>query len=139
MGIMRIYYLDSELSPEDMIFLKESIASREGIGWIQKIEQIRVPSVLPSDLDLKNISLEKQLELVRNSLVKSGIEVDIGKQIIWVMPKDTHWGMKFQMAILEITGIGPYTLQRWRRDEDGHLELGYPRLIDTQGLLGGKG
>lgn len=136
---MRIYYIDEPLNNSDLVLLKEAISSRDGLRALQKIEQIKIPCVLPMDSDLSNMDTRKVLELIKGNLLNAGVGNDCGIQVVFVMPQTTHWGVKFQMAIMELTGIGPYTFQRWRVDEDGKSYRGNSRVIDTHGMFGGKG
>lgn len=136
---MRIYYLDEPLNDSDLALLKEAISTRDGLRSLQKMEQVKVPCVLPVDSDLANMGTRKVLELIKGNLLNAGAGNDYGTQVAFVMPQTTHWGLKFQVAIMELTGIGPYTFQRWRVDEEGKLYRGNSRVVDTHGMFGEKG
>ena len=136
---MRIYYIDEALNEEELNFVKESIANRESLKSIQSIEQIRVPCILPPFNKNGQLcqNIEKQIELIKKNLINSGINSDQGAQVIWVMPKETHLGVKFQMAIMELTGFAPYVVQRWFINEKEETVRGNLRVIDGHGMLGG--
>lgn len=136
---MTIYYLDEPLNDEELAFVRESLAEREGLRAIQDLEQVRVPMVLPMPRDGKlEESIEVQTQRLQQNLMHSGLSHGVGGQIVWVMPRETHWGVKFQLAIADLTGFYPYVLQRWRPSESGELVRGNPRLIDGHGKMGGK-
>jgi hypothetical protein len=136
---VKIYYLDEPLNDEELAFVRESLASREGLSSIQDLEQIRVPMVLPAAQGGRlDESIEAQTQRLQQNLKNSGLSPEVGGQIVWVMPRETHWGAKFQLAIADLTGFYPYVLQRWRPSESGELVRGNPRLIDGHGMMGGK-
>lgn len=136
---MRIYYLDEPLDEEEIEFVKQALCQREGLQSIQHIDQIRVPTVLPipAQKGVFEKDVEGRTQIAINSLSRAGINNDIGSQVTWVMPKNTHWGCVFQLAIWEVTGFAPYVVQRWRYDGD-HLVRGDISLIDGHGMMGGK-
>ena len=137
---MKIYYLDEPLDEDELTFLKESIAQFEDIRSIQSMEQKRVPKVLPVPNTEGKFeeNIEDRIELVKNSLIKAGIEKDIGNQVTWVLPKEMHWSALFQTAIQEVTGFSPYVAQRWHSEEEGIVK-GEMRVLDGHGLFVGKG
>lgn len=134
-----VYYLDEPLSDEDETFVVESLAAREGVSLTSKITQNRVATVLPAHVDGSPRELASDTELLKKHLVRAGLRKDAGRQVVWAMPKDTAWGVRFQLSIFEITGFYPYVLQRWSRNEDGSLVKRDTRLIDGHGMMGGKG
>ncbi|GAB2534186.1 hypothetical protein [Rhodanobacter koreensis] len=134
-----VYYLDEPLSDEDRTFILGSLAAREGIGLNSKIIQNRVATVLPAHVDGTLREPTSDIELLKKHLVRAGLRKDAGRQVVWVMPKDTAWGARFQLSIFEITGFYPYVLQRWSCNEDGALVKRDTRLIDGHGMMGGKG
>lgn len=75
-------------------------------------------------------------EHVRANLRHAGIRADAGRQVLWVMPRDSDWDAIFQFAIREETGFAPFVAQRWFL-EQGVLVRGSVRVIDTQMLLRG--
>jgi hypothetical protein len=79
------------------------------------------------------------IELLKKHLIRAGLRKDAGRQVVWAMPKDTAWGVRFQLSIFEITGFYPYVVQRWSRDDAGALVKRDIRLIDGHGMMGGKG
>jgi len=139
---MRIYYLDEPLNDEEVVFVTKSVLEKDytELSSVKLFEQIRVPGVWPAP-NAKGLyegtGPEPHINLVRNNLQKAGISRDIGKQVVWVMPKVTYWGVIFQMAIFEETGLHPYAAQRWYF-EDGKTIKGDIRLIDGHGMMGGK-
>ncbi|HEY8606014.1 MAG TPA: hypothetical protein VIM12_02720 [Noviherbaspirillum sp.] len=134
------YFLDEPLTEEELAFAVRTLIGpwarfRSGAsGLVQR----RVPGVLPlPDADGSfRASRERRAGQVRANLRHAGIRQDGGRQVVWVMPKDTDWDAIFQYAIREETGYGPYVAQRWYL-EDGVLMRRALRLVDTQMLLGG--
>ncbi|UCG64428.1 MAG: hypothetical protein JSW12_17645 [Deltaproteobacteria bacterium] len=127
------------MDKNELEFVKQALAKREGLQYIQIIEHIRVPTVLPTP-GKKGVFEEEVVERMQvavNSLVRVGIKNDVGSQVTWVMPKETHWGVVFQLAIYEVTGFAPYLVQRWRYEGD-QLVRGNIRLIDGHGLISEK-
>jgi len=138
---MRIYYLDEALNNEELTFVKDAIVQREGLGAIQSLEQVRIPTVLPTPSIEGQFqeSIEEQIYMLYKNLKNAGIEKDVDKQITFVMPKEAHWGVKIQMAIVELTGFAPYVVQRWSVDDKGKTVRRDIRLIDAHGMFGCKG
>ncbi|QEM69106.1 hypothetical protein FO488_13670 [Geobacter sp. FeAm09] len=139
---MRIYYLDEPLSNDELTFVTKSVLEKDfsELVSVKLFEQIRVPGVWPApntNGKYKETSPEPHIALVRKNIQKAGIFRDVGKQVVWVMPKATYWGAIFQMAIFEETGYYPYVAQRWYV-EDGESVKGDLRLIDGHGMMGGK-
>jgi len=139
---MRIYYLDEPLIDEEVVFVTNSVLEKDftGQGCDKIFEQIRVPGVWPtpnSKGQYEGTGPKSHINLVRKNLQKAEISRDAGKQVVWVMPKETYWGAIFQMAIFEETGFHPYTAQRWYF-ENGKQVKGEIRLIDGHGMMGGK-
>jgi len=136
---MRIYYLDEPLNEEELNFAKDALCQKKGLKSIQSIEQIRVPTILPTP-GKKGIfeeDVEDRTQLAMNNLIRAGINNDIGTQTTWIMPKETHWGTIFQLAIYEITGFAPYVIQRWRIEGEKKVKRDI-RLIDAHGMIGEK-
>lgn len=138
---MKVYYLDESLDKEELEFVKSSLVQREGLLSIQEIEQIRIPTILPTPQENGSFSetIEEQTQLLEKNLLKVGINESYGTQVVWVMPKETHWGVKFQLAISNLTGCFPYVFQRWSVNEAGKTVRKNMRLIDGHGMMGGKG
>lgn len=137
MQMIPVYYLDEPLSDEDAAFVVESLADREGISVDSKIAQNRVANVLPAHIDGALRMPASDIELLKKHLVRAGLRKDAGRQIVWVMPRDTAWGVRFQLSIFEITGFYPYVLQRWGHADDGEVVKRNTRLIDGHGMMGG--
>jgi hypothetical protein len=138
--ILPCYYLDEPLSESELQFVTDTL-----IGHWAKfrtgatgIEQKRVPAVLPmADANgMYAAGRERRAEGVRANLRHAGIRALNGRQVIWVMPRDTDWDAVFQYAIREETGFGPFGAQRWFI-EDGVQVRGSVRVVNTQMLLCG--
>jgi hypothetical protein len=137
---VRIYYLDEALNGSEISFVKEALAQREGLRAIQDAEQIRVPAVLatPPVGGEFQLSTDQQIRILQRNLINAGIEEDAGTQVTFVMPKETHWGVKIQMAIMELTGFAPYVVQRWSIDDRGNIVRRSIRVINGHRMFGGK-
>lgn len=138
--ILPCYYLDEPLAEDELQFVMHALIGpwakfRTGAA---ALEQKRVPAVLPlPDADgIYAESREQRAKRVRANLRHAGIRLDVGHQVIWVMPNDSDWDAIFQFAIREETGYAPYVAQRWFL-EKGVLVRGSVRVIDTQMLLRG--
>jgi hypothetical protein len=138
--ILPCYYLDDPLSESELQFVTDTL-----IGHWAKfrtgatgIEQKRVPAVLPmADVNgMYAMGREQRAEGVRANLRHAGIRAFNGRQVVWVMPRDTDWDAVFQYAIREETGFGPFVAQRWFI-EDGVQVRGSVRVVNTQMLLCG--
>ncbi len=134
------YYLDDPLTNDERGFVEQSLLGpwakfKTGAGAI--VEK-RVPLVLPApDADGKYIGApEERAELIRGNLRHAGIRADAGRQVLWVMPRDSEWDAIFQFAIREETGFAPFVAQRWYRSLD-QVVRGEIRVIDTQMLIEG--
>ena len=68
--------------------------------------QRRVPAVLPMPDEHGRYaqSREQRAEGVRANLRHAGIRAYNGRQVVWVMPRDTEWDAIFEYAIREETG-----------------------------------
>lgn len=139
--ILNIYYLDDPLTDEELEFLKETLCEWETFKSIQDIRQVRVPSVFPS----KNIdgkyegNISERIELVKKNLINAGIQQDIGTQVVWIQPKEVHWGVTCSTAIGDITGFLPYIIQRWFFDNDkDDWYRDSPRITDSHSAFGLK-
>ena len=137
MTTIPVYYLDEPLSDDDREFIIASLVERDGIADDSVIEETRVPNVLPADDSVPRDS-GADTDLLKNHLIRAGLRKHAGQQIVWVMPKSTAWGVRFQFSIFEITGYYPYVLQRWSFNEDESIERRDTRLIDIHGAMGGK-
>lgn len=132
------YYLDEALTGEELHFVERVL-----IGpWAKfqtgatALEQRRVPAVLPTPDTEGHYSEDRELraERMRANLRHAGIRADIGRQVVWVTPRDAGWDAIFQYAIRRETGIAPYVVQRWFA-QDGMPADSPVRVIDTQMLL----
>lgn len=87
---MKIYYLGEPMNKKELEFVKEYLIDREGNTYIDIIDQIRIPTVLPTpDIDgFYRDDLRKFFNYVKRKLVKAGLEKDSGQQIVFVMAKD---------------------------------------------------
>jgi hypothetical protein len=132
------YYLDEPLTDEELAFVQQTL-----IGpWAKfktradALVQKRVPAVLPTPDEHGNYeeSREQRALRVRANLRHAGIRNDNGRQVVWVMPRDTDWDAIFQFAIREETGLAPFVAQRWFIDQ-GVPVRGSIRVVDTQMLI----
>lgn len=134
------YYIDEPLTDQELHFVTQIL-----IGpWAKfktrasSLVQKRVPLVLPTP-DANGAyaeDREQRAERVRPNLRHAGIRADNGRQVVWVMPRETEWDAIFQFAIREETGLAPFVAQRWFI-EDGmpvHKEV---RVVNTQMLIQG--
>ena len=134
------YYLDEALSGNELQFAMRTLVGpwasfRTGAS---ALEQKRVPAVLPmpDENGLYRESRELRAGRIRANLRHAGIRTDAGRQVLWVMPRDSEWDAIFQFAIRLETGFAPFVAQRWF-EEQGVLVRGSVRVIDTQMLLRG--
>jgi len=79
---------------------------------------------------------EQRAERVRPNLRHAGIRADNGRQVVWVMPRETEWDAIFQFAIRAETGLAPFVAQRWFI-EDGMPMRKEVRVVNTQMLIQG--
>ena len=138
--VLSCYYLDEALSDDELQFVTHTLTGpwakfRTGAS---ALAQKRGPAVLPlPDADgLSAEGREQRAERIRANLRHAGIRADNGRQVVWVMPRDSDWDAIFQFAIREETGLAPYVAQRWFL-ENGVLVRGRVRVVDTQMLLRG--
>ena len=137
---LHAYYLDEPLSVSEIDFADQSL-----IGDLarfrtnaHRIEQRRVPTVLPV-VDARSLTatdLKAHMTLVRGNLRNAGIRADVGRQVLWVVPKDLRWGALLQNAIFEETGYMPFMFKRWRYTDAG-AEAEEPSILDAHGLTFG--
>jgi hypothetical protein len=127
---MRIYYLDRELSKEEIEFVQQALDLTE------PIEQVRIPHILPV-ADPDDGHRGRPLlddEILRRHLVKAGIIRDYGKHVCLVIPKDMHWYVALSHTIFNITGFYPYLIQtndhRERIKNPGEI-----RILDMHGIM----
>ena len=133
-----VYYLDEPLAGHELAFACEALADLEGTGPSLRIEQFRVPSLLPvRDAEAAG-TLTGDVKLVQRHLLRAGMQRHAGRQIGWVMPKELAWGLRLQEAIWSVTGYYPYMIQRWIPDYAGHLTVRSMRVTDLHAALGGK-
>jgi hypothetical protein len=136
--ILPCYYLDEALGEPELDFVKQALVG----PWAKfktgaaGIEQKRVPAVLPvpDENGVYAESREQRAERVRANLRHAGIRAFNGRQVVWVMARDTEWDAIFQFAIREETGYAPYVAQRWFV-ENGALVRGPVRVVDTEMML----
>ena len=134
------YYLDEPLNEDELAFARKTLLGpwakfRTGAA---DLVQKRVPAVLPTpdEHGVYAESREQRAERMRANLRHADIRTYIGRQVVWVMPRDTDWDGIFQFAIREETGVAPFVAQRWFTQQ-GELVRGALRVIDTQLLLRG--
>jgi hypothetical protein len=138
--LLSCYYLDEPLDEDDLQFVRNTL-----IGpWAKfrtsavALEQRRVPGVLPlpNAEGIYAQTREQRAEGVRANLCHAGIRADRGRQVVWVMPRDSDWDAIFQFALREETGFGPFVAQRWFMQE-GTLVRDRVRVVNTHMLLCG--
>ncbi|RJF97250.1 hypothetical protein [Noviherbaspirillum saxi] len=138
--LLSCYYLDEPLTEQELQFVHQALVG----PWARfpngasALLQKRVPAVLPlPDTDGNYVqSREERAEGVRANLRHAGIRADNGRQVLWVMPRDSDWDAIFQFAIREETGFAPFVAQRWF-DEGGQRTRGAVRVVNTEILLRG--
>ncbi len=139
--VVRCYYLDQPLSRAELSSVRETVAYRESVEADEiELKQVQVPSVWPAMSPgqyNEPRESERHTQLVRRNLQNAGIRQDVGRQVVWVMPKETYWGVVFQLAIFEETGFYPYTVQRWSM-KGSRIVRGPLRVIDGHGMMGGR-
>jgi hypothetical protein len=79
-------------------------------------------------------SREQRAEGVRANLRHAGIRAYNGRQVVWVMPRDTEWDAIFEYAIREETGYAPFVAQRWFVENEV-LVRGPLRVLDTEMMI----
>jgi hypothetical protein len=127
---MRVYYLDRQLTNEEIEFLGEALKLSE------LTEQIRIPHILPAPDPRGGYRTRPIIdnEILEKHLKKAGILRDYGKQVCLVIPKEMHWYGALTEAIFKITGFYPYLVQT--KDHRGGLKNpGEIRIIDMQGMM----
>ncbi|TCS32569.1 hypothetical protein EDC30_1229 [Paucimonas lemoignei] len=134
------YYLDAPLSDTERKLVIQVLLgpwAKFKTGATALVER-RVPTVLPLPDSSGHYchTREQRAWRVCANLRHAGIHEDIGRQVVWVMPRDADWDAIFQFAIREETGFAPYVVQRWIQDETGIQRLA-ARIIDTQKLIDG--
>jgi len=136
--ILSCYYLDEPLDEQELQFLRQTLLgpwARFKTGAVE-LAQKRVPAVLPApDADgVYAESREQRAKRIRPHLRKAGVQADNGRQVVWVMPRDTDWDAIFRFAILMETGFAPFVVQRWFL-ENGTLVRKEARIVDTHILM----
>ncbi len=138
MKSLSCYYLDEPLTDDERDFVERVLLG----PWAKfktgaaALVQKRVPQVLPvPDADgTYTDSREQRAERIRPNLQRAGIRADNGRQVVWIMPRDTEWDAIFQYAIREETGLAPFVVQRWFV-ENGVAVRKDVRVVDTQMLI----
>lgn len=138
--VLSCYYLDAPLTGSEQQFVERTLLG----PWAKfktgasALMQKRVPGVLPvpGSNGLYAEDRERRAERMRANLRHAGIQADLGRQVVWIMPRDDEWDAIFQFAIRMETGFAPFVAQRWFI-ENGVLVRGDLRLVDTQMLMQG--
>lgn len=117
---MRIYYFDTPLDADELSFVAMELAEKEGLRSIQELEQIRIPSVFPIVETEHDMKVDERIRLMGRNLKNAGMDRDAGGHVVIVMPEEFHWGGIALMAVRGITGMPPYSVQRWTPDESGN-------------------
>lgn len=139
--VLSCYYLDEPLDGDDLEFVRQALLG----PWAKfktgasSLIQKRVPLVLPTPDAHGHYAQDREQRAarVRANLRHAGIRQDNGRQVLWVMPRDTEWDAIFQFAIREETGLAPFVAQRWFFIEDAPPARDSVRVVDTQMLLQG--
>lgn len=138
--ILSCYYLDDPLDEQELQFLRQTLLG----PWARfktgaaALAQKRVPAVLPAPESngIYAEDREHRAERIRPNLRRAGMQADIGRQIVWIMPRDADWDAIFQFAIRQETGFAPFVVQRWFM-ENGTLVRKPARVVDTHMLMRG--
>jgi hypothetical protein len=129
---MRIYYLEEPLGDKDVAFVGECFQLS------RPPTQVRIPYVLPVIETAADYVQQRQQQerLLSNHLRAAGVHLE-PEQIVLVAPKDQHWCMALVGSVAFVSGKYPYLVQTAAHRE----AIGNPgatRVIDTQGLMGGR-
>lgn len=139
-SVLSCYYLDEPLAEQELPFVEKTLLG----PWAKfktgasALEQKRVPLVLPTPGadGMYAGDRERRAEQMRSNLRRAGMRADIGRQVVWIMPRDSEWDAIFQFAIRLETGFAPYVVQRWFMENDT-LARGPVRVVDTHMLVQG--
>lgn len=136
--LLPCYYLDEPLGEDELDFVRQTLVG----PWAKfktgaaDVEQKRVPAVLPApdEHGVYKESREQRAERIRANLRHAGIRAFNGRQVVWVMARDTEWDAIFQYAIREETGYAPFVVQRWFVKAGG-VARGPLRVLDTEMMI----
>lgn len=134
--MLRIYYLDRPLDEIEVAVANTLMAHFKGYV-ADSVEQVRIPMVLPapSSSGTLGMSLDEQMDFIHDLLLMAGLGREIGSQVVFVMPDEVHWGVKFQSVIMDMTGFFPYVVQRCVPGDEGKPAEARMRIIDGDGLM----
>lgn len=120
---MRVYYLDTPLSPSEVRELEEMTE------W--KVEQIRVPFLLPEGKGSKE---DKDIPVA--PLKAAGILKDYGTRcaLVQLSSETTYWTTQFIEAIGRLTGRWPYLVQT-KASREAIGTQGELRVLDMDGAM----
>jgi hypothetical protein len=128
--VMRVYYLDRPLSPEEF---------REASELLKvNLDQVQIPYVLPAPGRRGDHPDRPPIDEAAASppLRAAGILKDAGQRVGLVIPGDMHWYAGFSHAIYTLTGYFPFLVQtaehREKIGNPGHL-----RIVDMHGMMTG--
>lgn len=126
---MRIYYLEDQLSDDDVAFV------RVALGFAGVCSQVRIPHVLPAQpKTLTEQVFRRHQRLLRTALRHAGIADDRGTQVVLVAPSKMYWYSVLLNAVYSETGAFPWLVQtREQREAIGNP--GETRILDAQGLM----
>lgn len=133
---MNIYYIDQALTEDELQFIKDTLKKRHAGLSFQDIQQIRVPFVLPTPAEDGSYqeNILQRMRIARRNLLRTPVESDAGAPVIWVMPRQPHWGTVFQLAIQELTGYFPFIVLLWRQEGEMMIRSD-ARFIDNAGMV----
>ena len=138
--ILSCYYLDEPLDESELLFVRQTLLGPWAKFWTgaTALSQRRVPLIVPAPgMDgTYRQSREQRAQGIRRNLRRAGIQSDVGRQVVWVTPRDSDWDAVFQFAIRLETMFAPFVVQRNYGDGSPPPRR-QPRVIDTHMLMRG--
>lgn len=129
---MRVYFFDSPLSNEDVLFVQDAL------DVLGSVDQVRIPHVLPAEQpEWSEENFRKHQALVCAALRNAGIAKDRGVQVVLVAPRHMYWYSVLLHATYAETGAFPWLVQTASQRAAIGNE-GATRILDTHGLMGFK-
>ncbi len=136
MTTLSCYYVDEPLTPDEHQFAIDTLTGPGAdfqTGATSLVEK-RVLWLSTSARELTDADVER----ARKRLRDAGIQADVGRQVLFIIPRELSAARIFQAAIHAETGFYPFTLQRWNYAL-AEPEPDEPRIIDIHGLTCGGG
>jgi hypothetical protein len=136
---LNCYFLDEPLSRSEENAVSLALVEHGVIDSIEvcKLNQIRVPLVVPAPEKSGTLRdpVEKRIEIFQRNLRKAGIGSDVGRRVLWLIPKDEiFWGVISIESIFQETGFYPYVVRR-RSRQGNELVRHEPWVIDGHGMM----